>query len=278
MSATVAEHTIQVFEHGYVKFIEHWGSDERIVESARMSTDKGFLGWGPLENCKVCGAGWDIATPHGCNDHKNHQFSGDEQLLKYLFEHRHTTPFEFCGLVIEVQAPILVFRQWERHRTQSYNEMSGRYTSLPDLFYIPSIDRIIGSSQKNSNKQASGKGTEMTVEQAEAAQADYVEAYEIARRTYEGLQSRGISNELARCVLPVAQYSRLRATANLKNWLDFMTLRCDHHAQWETQQYANVVEYFVKQLFPRTYELWAKKFEDSQPFEFLPERNDLIRS
>lgn len=89
-----AVNEIKLLDHGYVKFIEAWGSDERIIESARMSTAKGFLGWGTPEE------------------------PGDEKLLRYLYEHKHSTPFEFAGLTIEVKAPIFIFRQWHRHRTQ----------------------------------------------------------------------------------------------------------------------------------------------------------------
>jgi hypothetical protein len=35
---------VTVLERGYLEKIESWGSDERIVEAARMSTGKGFLG------------------------------------------------------------------------------------------------------------------------------------------------------------------------------------------------------------------------------------------
>ena len=31
-------HKEPVLDHGYVAFIESWGSDERIIEAARMST------------------------------------------------------------------------------------------------------------------------------------------------------------------------------------------------------------------------------------------------
>ena len=108
---------------GYVEFIESWGSDERVIESARMSTGNGFKGWGTEDN------------------------PGDEKLLRYLWEHKHLTPFEMCGMTLEVQAPIIVFREWHRHRTQSYNEMSGRYTELPNLYYIPSEARLRGAKQ-----------------------------------------------------------------------------------------------------------------------------------
>src|ERR1041385_5991189 len=102
---------ITVLDHGYIQLIETWGSDERIVEAARISTNKGFLGWGTTE------------AP------------GDEKLLRYLYEHKHATPFEMAGMIVEVQAPIFVFREWHRHRTQSYNELSARYTLLPDTNY-----------------------------------------------------------------------------------------------------------------------------------------------
>ena len=91
---------IKVLDHGYVKFIEAWGSDERIVEAARMSTNKGFLGWDRFD------------TKTGL------PIEGDNKLLKYLYEHKHMTPFEMAGMIIEVQAPIFVFREWHRHRTQ----------------------------------------------------------------------------------------------------------------------------------------------------------------
>jgi thymidylate synthase (FAD) len=99
---------IELLDHGYVELIESWGSDERIIEAARMSTGKGFTGWGTPEK------------------------PGDEKLLRFLWKNQHATPFEMAGMTIEVKAPIFVFREWHRHRTQSYNEMSARYVPLPD--------------------------------------------------------------------------------------------------------------------------------------------------
>src|SRR5687768_11849567 len=134
--------TIKVLDHGYVTLIEGWGSDERIVEAARMSTGKGFNGWGPLEErCTACGgfgcravAGTDgnLGPCTACDGKGFRQVPGDERLLAYLWNNKHSTPFEMAGVTIEVKAPIFVFRQWHRHRTQSYNEMSARYTPLFD--------------------------------------------------------------------------------------------------------------------------------------------------
>lgn len=221
---------MKVLDNGYCNLIEIWGSDERIIESARMSTAKGFNGWGTPEK------------------------PGDEKLLKFLYDHKHMTPFEMAGMTIEVQAPIFVFREWHRHRTQSYNEMSARYTVLPDLYYVPSIDRLMHSAQSQVNKQSSEAG--ITRELAIVIQDRIVAAQRASRTEYDALISGGVAKEVARGVLPVSQYSRMRASANLRNWLAFMTLRCDPAAQWEIRQYANCVSMLVKENFPRTWELW----------------------
>jgi thymidylate synthase (FAD) len=218
----------KLLDHGYIKLVEAWGSDERIIEAARMSTDKGFQGW-----------------PH------------DERLLRYLWEHKHHTPFEMAGAIVEVQAPIMVFREWHRHRTQSYNELSGRYTQLPDMFYVPSVERLMGAKQSTKNKQGSEEG--FTQQEAESTREEILVSGLKARATYEKLLARGVAREVARLVIPVNQYSRMRASANLRNWLAFLTLRCDPSAQWEIRQYANALHEILKPLFPRTMELFDAK-------------------
>jgi thymidylate synthase (FAD) len=121
----------KLLDHGYLRFIESYGSDESIIEAARMSTNKGFLGWGdPLPPCGYCGqselfkskannAGEGGYQCRNCNgrlslDPNAIPKPGDEKLLAYLYENKHATPFEMAGLIIEVQAPIFVFREWHR--------------------------------------------------------------------------------------------------------------------------------------------------------------------
>lgn len=256
------EFETELLDHGYVKSIESWGSDQAIVEAARMSTDGGFKGWGPIV-CKKCDTDGLVDAEPGlmkkCPACKGTRYvKGDEGLLHYLYTHRHTTPFEMAGLVIEVQAPIFIYRQWHRHRTQSYNEMSGRYITLPDMFYIPSIARIQASRQDVINKQGSTPFADMPIETAKAHQDALHDSYLLARQTYERMLGQGVSSEVARFCLPVAQYSRMRASANLHNWLHFLTLRMDSHAQWEIRQYANVVGEMIQGLFPRTWELFIE--------------------
>ena len=263
-----------VLDLGYLKMIQTWGSDEAIIESARMSTDKGFLGWdpGPCPSCEGRGEIPIEDTPefvrscHDCNGKGT--IPGDAKLLRYLYEHRHSTPFEFAGLTIEVQAPIMVFREWHRHRTQSYSEMSARYVQMPNLHYVPSVRRIIDSARKSGNRQASGAGAlnlpgVYPPEDREAQMAEEIRGLirsEQARiyNLYEQLISFGVSKEVARLDTPVSRYSRMRATANLRNWLAFLTLRTDPNAQFEIRQYAACVSDVVRDVFPRTFALFSE--------------------
>jgi len=245
----------KILDHGYIKLIEHWGSDERIIEAARMSTNKGFVGW-KGDGCRQCGGTCLDKENNKCNKCQNGRIEeGDEKLLRFLWTNQHTSPFEQCGMSIEVQAPIFVFREWHRHRTQSYNEMSARYTQMPDVHYLPSPDRVLG--QDNKNKQGS-KGQVSPEIQAEFLRRIKLEQEQIYA-DYQWALDNGISREIARINTPVSRYSRMVASANLLNWLKFLKLRMAENAQWEIRQYANAVTEIVGQLFPRTYSLFQEK-------------------
>ncbi len=226
----------KLLDHGYIKFIESWGSDESIIEAARMSTNKGFLGWGPKED----------GSP------------GDEKLLKYLYDNHHSTPFEMGGFVIEVQAPIFVFREWHRHRTQSYNEMSARYTPLPDLNYVPTVERLLINSKVNKQAGVIPGAQELNEDSANLFINQLKESYTASQKLYESALNSGVPKELARVHLPVGRYSRMRASTNLRNWIGFLTLRMAPGAQWEIREYANAVAQVVEKAFPRTYTLFNK--------------------
>ncbi|AMV34354.1 Thymidylate synthase ThyX [Pirellula sp. SH-Sr6A] len=227
---------IHVLDEGYVELVEGWGSDESIIEAARMSTGKGFNGWGTEEK------------------------PGDEKLLAFLYNNKHATPFEMGGVVIEVKAPIFVFREWHRHRTQSYNEMSARYIPLLDENYVPSLERVmVGANTATSNKQAQGNGKPLTAEDAAQWVYELQALYDQAQIVYQLGINLGVPKELARLPVPVARYSRMRACANLRNWLAFLTLRQAPAAQWEIREYANAVGEIIADRFPRTWELFTKE-------------------
>ncbi len=254
----------ELLDHGYAQLVDYWGSDEAIIEAARMSTGKGFKGWGL--RCRDCGrsvtesvvegksSGVYVCIKHGAVlvDH------GDEKLLRYLYENKHSTPFEMAGLTIEVQAPIFVFRQWHRHRTQSYSEMSARYTPLPSFNYMPTVERLMVNSTKNKQAGTAKGAGELTTEGAESFRSALEDTYEDLQNTYEQALANGVPKELARIHLPVARYSRMRASANLRNWLGFLTLRMDPHAQYEIRVYAEAVGKMIAEKFPRTWELFTE--------------------
>lgn len=259
----------KVLDHGYIKYIEHWGSDERIIEAARMSTDKGFLGWEPEFCCNNCNHHWKTTELNQCPacgmSYITKVHPGDNKLLSYLYTEKpqHSTPFEMAGIVVEAQAPIMVYREWHRHRTQSYSEMSARYTPLPDLNYIPSVERLMVNSKTNKQAGVAKGADELTESNAVLFQDCLRKMYAEQQRLYEDALKYGVPKELARVHLPVGRYSRMRASANLLNWLRFLTLRMHQKAQWEIRQYANELAKMVEQLFPRTYKLFDEGRSDA---------------
>jgi thymidylate synthase (FAD) len=236
---------IKVLDHGYVEFIEAWGMgtvggtlstptscndyEVGIVEAARQSTQGSFRGW-----------------------------KEDAPLLHRLYKNNHATPFEFAGMVIEVQAPLMVFREWHRHRTQSYNEMSARYAPLPDLYYVPTPENVTFRGEEGEttrNRQQAGTAS-FNPAYVKAWLADVEGVYAAAESVYQAALANGIPKELARITMPVGHYSRMRASANLRNWLAFLTLRMDPNAQEEICRYANAVYSIMHQQFPQVMHLF----------------------
>ena len=232
---------INVLDHGFVRRVEAWGGgdykmnaetefdfESGIIEAARQSTQGSFRGW-----------------------------EKDAKLLAFLHNNKHATPFEFAGMVIEVKAPIFVFREWHRHRTQSYNEMSARYAPLPNDNYIPTIERLMMNS-KDGNKQAGAlkDALPMDEENAKVFRDHMKRQYASFENDYQLALSFGVPKELARLGMPVGRYSQMRASTNLRNWLSFLTLRMSPQAQWEIRQYANAVAELIEISFPKTYELF----------------------
>lgn len=141
----------------------------------------------------------------------------------------------------------------------SYNEMSARYAPLPDLNYIPTKERCFINSKVNQ-QAGTIKGAEELTDTTHAQwESDLRRLYQEVETHYQyGLQI-GLPKEIARIDLPVGRYSRMRANANLRNWLAFMTLRSDPNAQWEIRQYSDALGTIIQEQFPRTYALFDAK-------------------
>jgi thymidylate synthase (FAD) len=251
---------IKVLDHGYVRLVEAWGHgdagtpdfdlEDLIVRDGKVSQDQ-------LTNDFECGI---VEAARQSTQGSFRGWEKDQRLLRHLFcsNPPHHTPFEFSGMVIEVQAPIFVFREWHRHRTQSYNEMSARYSPLPDLNYIPTIHRCLMTSETNKQAGTIKGAEELTLIDASVFREELDNMYQAQEEFYQKWLRRGVPKELARVDLPVGRYSRMRASTNLRNWLGFVTLRADPEAQWEIQQYANAVGSILAGQFPQTWSLYLE--------------------
>lgn len=224
--------TILVLNKGYVRLIDKMGSDLSIVRAARVSY----------------AADWRTGEDG----------DKDEKLIGYLMRNNHTSPFESVTFTFEVKAPLFVFRQWHRHRTWSYNEISARYTELEEDYYVPD-PAAIGQQSKN-NKQCRDivDGNEQ-----EKVSATIELACERAFRDYERLLGAECPRELARLVLPLASYSRMFATVDLHNLFHFLRLRLHPHAQWEIRQYAWAILTLIKEVCP----VAVKAFQEGLTYE-----------
>ena len=249
----------EILDHGYLKLVDCWGredmesavGEEAIIAAARMSTGKGFLGWGPIPT--------RVPSRLPSGGETIEEKPGDEKLLRFLWENKHATPFEMAGLTIEVMAPIFVFREWHRHRTQSYNEMSARYVPLPDVNYVPSVERLLLNSKTNKQAGVVAGAEQLDEHSAVYYQKDLVRCYQHAEELYQHALRAGVPKELARIHLPVGRYSRMRASANLRNWLGFVTLRSAPAAMWEIRQYSDALGKAIAEVFPRTWALFSEK-------------------
>lgn len=210
---------IKVLNHGLVRLIDHMGSDLSIIRNARVSYD----------------AEWRAGEDSG----------SDEKLINYLYKNGHNTPFESATITFEIKAPIFVFRQWHRHRTQSYNELSARYKELPEEFYIPEIEQV--TTQSTDNKQMR---TDNINPNANEIQAMITTQNESSFRAYHYMLHMGCPRELARSVLPVGTYSHMFATMNLHNLFRFLSERLHPHAQYEIRVYAEAILELIEPLYP----------------------------
>jgi len=212
---------ISLLDHGFIRLIDYMGSDLSIVRNARVSYD----------------AAWRTGQNTG----------SDTRLINYLLTNGHNTPFESCTITVEVKAPIFVFRQWHRHRTWSFNELSARYKELPEEFYVPEADQI--TYQSTDNKQMR---TDQIIQHAENARDIIYRQNKKAFEQYHELLRLGAPRELARSILPVGTYSHMFATVNLHNAMKFIKERIHPHAQYEIRVYALALLEFLDNLFPVT--------------------------
>lgn len=233
---------INVLDHGLVRLIDHMGDDLSIVRNARVSYD----------------AAWRSGENEG----------SDVRLLNYLMKNGHNTPFEAVTFTFEIKAPIFVFRQWHRHRTQSYNELSARYKELPEVFYIPE-PHLVGQ-QNADNKQMRDPLTKdefdslPLLEQVKIKDllAQMEKQNREAFHTYHNLIAANMPRELARSVLPVGTYSHMFCTMNFHNLMRFLHERLHPHAQYEIRVFAEAMLELIEPIVPHSVKIFKSILEN----------------
>lgn len=241
---------VQVLDHGSVQLIDVLGDDIRVAQAARVS----FAADGVTR------------LP-----------SDERDLLRYLFEHRHTSPFEQCVMVIRVRAPLFVVAQLKTHRTLRSNQESGRYVVLADDFYTPTEWRAQSADNKQGSAGPIGGWDEMpdafapvvrSASEVFDAPSDYFNRrlavlQAMTREVYAEMVAAGVAKELARTVLPVSTYTTLVMQLDLHNALHFLGLRTAPDAQAETRAYACAIADLVRAWCPWSYDAWCDYQRDA---------------
>jgi len=216
---------VQDDPHGQVILLDVMGSDAKICQAARISYGK---------------------------DEAVRTRDEDRGLIRYLMRHRHTSPFEMAELQFNLRMPIFVARQWVRHRTANMNEVSARYTELPDDMFVPK--EVAAQSMENKQGRA---GTPMYALDEDNPVHRINVQNESSYAVYADLLGMGVTRELARGVLPLNIYTEFVWKIDLHNLMHFLKLRLDPHAQKEIREYAEQIRKLVALHFPITYEAFV---------------------
>lgn len=212
----------KILDDGFVRVIDYMGSDESIVQAARVSYGQGTK-----------------------------KVSEDRGLIRYLMRHHHTTPFEMCELKLHVRVPMDAWRQWIRHRTANVNEYSTRYSIAIDAAQQTKADqwRLQAEMNKQGSQGVLDAQTGLEFSKSEKA------LQEQARKIYDQRLQAGIAREQARKDLPLCTYTEAYWKIDLHNLLHFLALRMDEHAQYEIREYARVIgSQIVSKWVPVTWE------------------------
>jgi thymidylate synthase (FAD) len=217
----IAENTIRVLDHGFVRLDDAMASDLSVANAARVSFAR----------------------------RKEELDESDEGLIRFLMRDRHGTPFEHNAFRFHVRCPIFVAREWFRHRVGSFNEFSMRYAKATDEFYVPEPEDV----RSQVGKPGAYSFEPVDAELAERTREELRSVYEHAFETYERLVEQGVARELARAVIPVGAYTEFYWTLNARSLMNFVSLRAAETAQREIRRYADACERFLADRMPVTH-------------------------
>jgi thymidylate synthase (FAD) len=223
-----------------VELVRSSASDSDVLFAARVSTQ----GEQTLESAAA-------------NVDASENEKASKGLINYLMRDRHGSPFEHNSMTFYVQAPIFVFREFQRHRIASYNEESGRYKELSPMFYVPGPDRNLIQVGKAGHYEFLPGTAEQVALVEQETRTTSAQAYE----SYQRMLEAGVAREVARIVLPLNIYSSMYVTMNSRALMNFLSLRTKREGthfpsfpQREIEMCAEKMEDFWAELMPYTYE------------------------
>lgn len=218
----------QVLDKGYVRYIDHMGTDLSVVNAARAS----------------------FASESGELSPK------DDKLIAFLLREEHTSPFRHAFFTFEVKAPLMVSRQWWKHVVGSdhldflnaWNEQSKRYVTANTELYLPDVWRQAPDNKKQGSGEDFDKGS------SEKFRMRLAKLYYEAENLYDQALAEGVCAEQARLFLPAyGLYVTWRWSCSLQAVLHFCRLREANDAQREIQDYAKAIRLIAEPLFPVTF-------------------------
>ena len=215
----------------YVKLVRSMASDDMVIQAAQVSS-KG----------------------------ENNPETVPERLINALLKGRHGSPFEHTAFTFFIEAPIFVFREWQRHRISSFNEMSGRYTELKPKFYVPDVERgVINVGTKMRPVFVNHLEATMDIQAILNHQSSSVWEH------YQFMLKAGIANEVARMALPLNVYSQMYWTVNARSLMNFLSLRVESddstfrsYPQYEIDLAARKVERNFQDKMPLTHKAFVQ--------------------
>ena len=241
---------MKVLDHGHVELVDHMGSDLTVCNSARVSFAK-ETEWEidkDAENrLKKSGSNYRESDIMKLSDK-------DEHLIKYLANHDHWTPFAHPQITLRIKAPVSIRTQFFKHK-QGFveNETSRRYVDEAPDFYHPKWRKRPSKGMKQGSDgllECSGGGDTSGGFATHPLYRNYKSLMKNAESLYEELISANVAPEQARFALPQSMYTEWYWTGSLAAYGRFYKQRIDDHAQWEIQQYADVIGKLIRPLFP----------------------------
>lgn len=233
---------IKILDHGFVGILDSMGKDSDIASAARTSYAKGTK-----------------------------TVRDDEKLIRYLVKHDHSSPIEMGEVKFLIKVPMFVARQLVRHRTANINEVSARYSVLPNEIYIPDLEHIQPQAKDNKQGRSGNIDINTTIMVQNSIRNNANRTYDLYEHLIDEVENTdpndeydfgddfgGIAREIARTVLPVGAYTEMVWKQDLRNLLHLIRLRTDPHAQYEIRVMAQAMYDLIEPIFPAT----VKAYDD----------------